>query len=110
LSCGLFRAHGKEIGCRAFFIGRIAKKKRTASKLFDVHQKKNTQQRSYLPCILFLSARQRFFSHRPLAAVNKQVEGSAFAMRFWENAQQISIFAVRFWHDARQSFFPFMSY
>jgi hypothetical protein len=40
LSCALFRAHGKEIGCRAFFIQRTAKKKRTASKLFAVRQKK----------------------------------------------------------------------
>jgi hypothetical protein len=42
LPCALFRAHGKEIGCRVFFIQRTAKKKHTASKLFAVRQKKRT--------------------------------------------------------------------
>jgi hypothetical protein len=40
LPCALFRAHGKEIDCRVLFIGRTAKKKHTASKLFAVRQKK----------------------------------------------------------------------
>jgi hypothetical protein len=42
LPCALFRAHDKEIDCRVFFIGRTAKKKHTASKLFAVRQKKRT--------------------------------------------------------------------
>jgi hypothetical protein len=35
-----FRAHGKELICRAFFIERTAKKKRTTNKLFAVRSKK----------------------------------------------------------------------
>jgi hypothetical protein len=44
--------------------------------------RKNARQRSCLPCVLFLSARQRFFSHRPLAAINKQVEAKCLRRAF----------------------------
>jgi hypothetical protein len=36
----LFRAHGKEIVCRAFFIGRTAKKKHTTTNPFAVRYEK----------------------------------------------------------------------
>jgi hypothetical protein len=36
LSCALFRVHDKGLVCRAFFIRRTAKKKRTAQVLFAV--------------------------------------------------------------------------
>jgi hypothetical protein len=35
-----FRAHGKELICRAFFLCRALYKKRTANKLFAVRPKK----------------------------------------------------------------------
>jgi hypothetical protein len=40
-----FRAHGKELICRAFFLCRALYKKRTANKLCAVRPKKNARQR-----------------------------------------------------------------
>jgi hypothetical protein len=78
LSCALFRAHDKEVLCRAFFIERTTKKKRTAKVLFPVRQKKCTLLRARqstppftlrineiplflkLGCAVFLDARQTY--------------------------------------------------
>jgi hypothetical protein len=45
LTCVFFRAHGKELIYRAFFLCRALYKKRTANKLFGVRPKKDARQR-----------------------------------------------------------------
>jgi hypothetical protein len=62
LPCDLYQAHDKEIVCRAFFIGHMAKKKRTASKLFAVRQEK-THDKDFVYRAFYFLAHNKHFSH-----------------------------------------------
>jgi hypothetical protein len=65
--------------------------------------RKKPWQRSCLPCVLFLGARQTFFSHRPLAVVNKQVE----AKSLYRALKRYLCHAFLAWRTTK-FFFPFI--
>jgi hypothetical protein len=88
-----FRAHGKELICRVFYIERTAKKKRTTNKLFAVRSKKNARQRFCLPCVFS----QTTFSPLPRF---KQMKCGFFKKKlcraFFRGARQTHEFAMGF--------------
>jgi hypothetical protein len=107
LLCVLFRAHDKEVICRAFLLGR------TTNKLFVVRPK-NTRQRSYLPkthdkdlvCRAFYPRRMtKYFVPTPEQMKHQFSFFKTFAVRFFLDARQTHEFGMRFLLCARKKYF-----
>jgi hypothetical protein len=96
--------HGKELICRAFFIERTTKKKRTTNKLFVVRSKK-THGKDLFAVRFLHDARQSTFSPLPHFKQMKCRFLKKLCRAFFRGARQTHEFAVRFLSYARQNIF-----